>query len=126
VGAFPLLPFGILTRLSEGGKSIAHFTSYVRKTYGLGGEVDGRGDEADGIERVEDLRVIYAALVSKGVPNVDRLKKAEILHRSHGSFVDLEPVGIREGPKSLLDVRNAVVCILEALKVVSIYLYFIN
>ena len=98
----------------------------MRKTYGLGGDVDGRGDEADGKKRIEHLQAIYAALASKRVPNVDRLKKAEILHRVRGSFVDLEPVGFSAGPKSLLDVRNAVVCILEALKVVSISFYFVN
>jgi hypothetical protein len=98
----------------------------VRKTYGLGGGIDGEGGEADGKERVERLQKIYASLVSKDVPNVDRLKKAEILHRKYGSFVDLESVGISEGPKSLLDVRNAAVCVLEALKVVSISFYFIN
>jgi hypothetical protein len=103
-------------RLRDGGKSIEYFLSNVRKTY--------RYD--DGKERVEHLMAIYASLVSKGVPNVDRLKKAEIQHRVHGSYVDLEPRGIDEGPKSPLDVRNAVVCVLEALKVVSISFYVIN
>jgi hypothetical protein len=83
----------------------------VRKTYGL---------EADGIELVEHLREIYASLASKDVPNVDRLKKAKILHREHGTCVDLEPVGIYTGSQSPLDVRHAVVCVLEAFKVVLI------
>ncbi|KAF8346567.1 hypothetical protein F5887DRAFT_1281694 [Amanita rubescens] len=77
----------------------------------------GLQDKDDGKERVEHLMAIYASLVSKGVPNVDRLKKAEIQHDVHGSYIDLEPRGIDEGPKSPLDVRNAVVCVLEALKV---------
>ncbi|KAF8346502.1 hypothetical protein F5887DRAFT_1073184 [Amanita rubescens] len=94
--------------IRAGGKSIEYFVRHVRKAYGLEGEVDGK-------ERVEHLQAIYASLVSKGVPNVDQLKKAEILH--HGSYVDLGPVGISEGPKSPSDVRNAVVCVLEALKI---------
>jgi hypothetical protein len=57
---------------------------------------------------------------------VDRLKKAEIQHHVHGSYVDLEPRGNDAGPKSFLDVRNAVVCVLEALKVVSISFYVID
>ena len=102
--------------LSEGGKSIEYFLSHVRKTYGLRG-LYGLEDVSDGKERVEHLQAIYASLVSKGVPNVDRLKKSEILHDVRGSYVDLEPRGISEGPNSFFDVRNAVVCILEALKV---------
>ena len=88
----------------------------MRKTYGL--ESAYRLEyEVVGKERVEHLQAIYASLVSKGVPNVDRLRKAEILHDVRGSYVDLEPRGISEGPKSSFDIRNTVVCILEALKV---------
>ncbi|KAM6493367.1 hypothetical protein JOM56_011501 [Amanita muscaria] len=98
----------MLLHPQDGGKWIEYFLSNVRKTYGI---------EDDGKERVEHLMAIYASLVSKGVPNVDRLKRAKIQHDVHGSYVDLEPRGIDEGPKSPLDVRNAVVCVLEALKV---------
>lgn len=107
------------SRLSDGGKSIEYFRSHVRKTYGLENSDDGE-------ERVKHLKAIYASLISKGVPNVDRLKKAAIQHHVHGSYVDLEPRGIDVGPKSPLDVRNAIVCVLEALKVVSISFYVIN
>ena len=107
------------SRLSDGGKLIEYFSSHVRKTYGLANSDDGK-------ERVKHLKAIYASLISKGVPNVDRLKKAEIQHHVHGSYVDLEPRGIDAGPKSPLDVRNAVVCVLEALKVASISFYVIN
>ncbi|KAF8811439.1 hypothetical protein BYT27DRAFT_7134015 [Phlegmacium glaucopus] len=96
----------------DDGKLIEYFSSHVRKTYGLANSDDGK-------KRVKHLKAIYASLTSKGVPNVNRLKKAEIQHHVHGSYVDLEPRGIDEGPKSPLDVRNAVVCILEALKVVA-------
>ncbi|KAF8798414.1 hypothetical protein BYT27DRAFT_7151238 [Phlegmacium glaucopus] len=96
----------------DSGKLIEYFSSHVRKTYGLANSDDGK-------ERVKHLKAIYASLISKGVPNVDRLKKAEIQHYEHGSYVDLEPRGIDEVPKSPLDVRNAVVCVLEALKVVA-------
>ncbi|KIK09119.1 hypothetical protein K443DRAFT_808 [Laccaria amethystina LaAM-08-1] len=94
----------------DGGKSIEYFSSHLRKTYGLDNIDDGK-------ERVKHLKAIYALLTLKGVPNVDRLKKAEIQHHVHGSYVDLEPRGNDAGPKSFLDVRNAVVCVLEALKV---------
>ncbi|KAF8622323.1 hypothetical protein AX15_007111 [Amanita polypyramis BW_CC] len=65
-------------RLQDGGKSIESFSSNVCKMYGL-------WDKDDGKERVEHLMAIYAPLVSKGVPNVDRLKKAEIQHNIHRS-----------------------------------------
>ncbi|KAF8336080.1 hypothetical protein F5887DRAFT_1285507 [Amanita rubescens] len=94
----------------DGGKLIEYFSSHLRKTYGLANSDDGE-------ERVKHLKAIYASLISKDVPNVDRLKKADIQHRVHGSYVDLEPRGIDAGPQSPLDVRNAVVCVLEALKV---------
>jgi len=55
-----------------------------------------------------------ASLISKGVPNVDWLNKVEIQHHVHGTYVDLEPRGIDAGPKSPLDVRNAVVCVLSS------------
>ena len=85
--------------LRDGCKSVEYFSSNVRKTYGL-------EDKDDGKERVEHLMAIFASLVSKGVPTVDRLKKAEIQHDVHGSYVDLEPRGVDEGPKSPLDVQN--------------------
>ncbi|KAF8334373.1 hypothetical protein F5887DRAFT_1285964 [Amanita rubescens] len=100
----------------KGGKTIEYFLSHVRKTYGFAVRVEDR-DAVDRKERVKHLQAIYASLVSKGVPNVDRLRKAEIQHCMRGTYVDLEPVGISEEPKTFLDVRNAVVCILEALKV---------
>ena len=90
----------------------------MRKTYGLANSDDGE-------ERVKHLKAIYTSLISKGVPNVDRLKKVEIQHDIHGPYVDLEPRGIDAGPKSPLDVQNAVVCVLEALTVVSISSYVI-
>ena len=95
---------------------IEYFLSHVRKTYRIE-DAFGLEYKVDGKEPVEHLQAIYASLVSKGVPNVDRLKKAEILNDVRGSYVDLEPRGISEGPRSSFDVRNAVVCILEALKV---------
>ncbi|KAF8628177.1 hypothetical protein AX15_004058 [Amanita polypyramis BW_CC] len=76
-------------RLRDGGKSIEYFLSNVRKAYGL-------QDKDDGKECVEHLMAIYASLVSKGVPNVDRFKKAETQHDVHGSYIDLEPRGIDE------------------------------
>ena len=89
------------------------------KTYGLANRVDGP-------ERIIHLKAIYEKLASKGVPNVDRLMKAEIQHGVHGSYVDLEPKGFNEGPNTLWDVQHALVCVLEALKVVSISFCFIN
>jgi hypothetical protein len=46
-----------------------------------------------------NLQAIYASLLSKDVSNVDRLKKAKILHVAHTSI------------SSPCDVRNAVVCL---------------
>jgi len=75
-------------------------------------------DEIDGKERVKHLQTIYAALASKGVPNVDRLKRSEIWHNTRGSYADLEPIGKNRSPQSPKDIRIAVMCILETLKVV--------
>ena len=100
------------SKSSDGGKTLEFFTSFVRKTYGT---VEG---EVRGEERVEHLQAIYAALVSKRVPNVDRLKESKIRHSTCGSYVDLEPRGEDHSPESPTDVRIAVMCILETLKVV--------
>ena len=51
---------------------IEFFLSHVRKTYGIE-DAFGLEYKVDGKERVEHLQAIYASLVSKGVPNVDRL-----------------------------------------------------
>ena len=96
---------------SEGAKTLQFFTSFVRKTYGTEGTVRGE-------ERVKHLQAIYAALVSKRVPNVDRLRESKIRHPTRGSYIDLEPRGEDHSPESPTDVRNAVMCILETLKVV--------
>ncbi|KAK2464907.1 hypothetical protein APHAL10511_002983 [Amanita phalloides] len=96
-------------QIHAGGKLLKFFTSFVRKTYGI-------EDEVDGEERVKHLRAIYAALASKGVPNVDRLKDSKIRDYTRGSYVDLEPRGIDQSPESSTDIRNAVMCILQTLK----------
>ncbi|TFK70006.1 hypothetical protein BDN72DRAFT_896808 [Pluteus cervinus] len=96
----------------EGDKRIEFGRSYVHKVYGLGGH-----DEDHTKERITHLQAVYTFLALKHVPNVDRLRKAEILHPRRGSYVDLEPRGINPNSMSLLDVRNAVVCVLEALQV---------
>ncbi|TFK70253.1 hypothetical protein BDN72DRAFT_958969 [Pluteus cervinus] len=97
-------------QIRDGNKFIEFGLSQVRKTYGI-------EDEDAGKESVVHLQAVYSSLVSKGVPNIDRLEKAEIMHPKRGSYVDLEPIGLRTGPESPFDVRNAVVCVLEALKV---------
>ena len=107
------------SRSSAGGKLLKFFTSFVRKTYGI-------EDEVDGEERVKHLRAIYAALASKGVPNVDWLKDSKIQDYSRGSYADLEPRGKDQSPESPTDIRNAVMCILETLKVVLTCFYLVN
>ena len=52
------------------------------------------------------------------MPNVDHLTRSETSHPEYGCFVELEPRGINTGPTSASDVTNAVISILEALKVV--------
>src|SRR5277367_3033806 len=105
------------SRSSVGDKSIRFFPSFVRKTY--------YRSKIDGQERVKYLQMIYAALASKGVPNVDRLMHSEVCHNTRGSYVDLEPMCQDRGPQSPQDIRNAVMCILETLKVALTSLYLI-
>ena len=88
----------------------------MRKTYGI-------EDKVDGEERVKHLWAIYATLASKGVPNVDRLMDWDSIR---GSYADLEPRGKDQSPESPTDIRNAVMCILETLKVVLTSFYLVN
>jgi hypothetical protein len=47
----------------------------------------------EGVSASNIYKAICASLVSKGVANVDQLKKAVILYDEHGSYIDLEPSG---------------------------------
>jgi hypothetical protein len=70
---------------------------------------------AEDAPRVSFLKSIYGHLEAKGVPNVDHLIKFET--SPNGCFVELEPRGINTGPTCADDVTNAVISVLEALKV---------
>jgi hypothetical protein len=76
----------------------------IRKTY-----------RVEDLHRVSFLKSIYDHLEAKGVPNVDHLTKCETAPNS--CFVELEPRGINTGPTCADDVTNAVISVLEALKV---------
>jgi hypothetical protein len=69
----------------------------------------------DAVAHMSKLIKIYGLLKSKHVPNVDSLDRAE----THGDYphVQLSPVGYETLPKSGSEALNAVVCVLEALKV---------
>ena len=81
-------------------------SSTVRKTYpGESGHV-----------RVTHLKTIYELLVRKSVPNVDSLYSPELDDPSYG-IVYLQPRGLNAPPKSMQDVLDAIMCVLEALAV---------
>jgi len=65
----------------------------------------------DGIDRVRHLKDIYAILVSKDVPHIDRLMKAR--HTS----VMLTPRGIEKQPNDDKELLDATISVLETLKV---------
>ena len=82
-------------------------SSCVKKTY------LGAGRQS----RVLFLRSIYLLLVEKAVPNVDKLIQSYEDHMDHGSAVYVGPRGVNVFPTSAQEVREAVVCILQALVV---------
>jgi hypothetical protein len=69
----------------------------------------------DAVAHVSKLSEIYGLLKFKQVPNVDSLDQAEI--KGDHPYVQLSPVGYEALPKSGSEALNAVVCVLEALKV---------
>jgi hypothetical protein len=72
----------------------------------------------DAVDRVSKLIEIYDLLKAKQVPNVDTLNRAEtIVDTGFHPYVELSPVGYDVLPDSGSDALNAVVCVLEALKV---------
>ena len=93
-------------RGSGDGKQIEFFKEKIRKIYPAGDQL-----------KVSFLQTVYRKLQEKGVPNVDRLTRIELAHSEHGCFIELEPRGDARGPESADDVKNAVMCVLEALQV---------
>ena len=69
----------------------------------------------DAATHVSKLIEIYNLLKLKQVPNVDILYHAEI--REKCTYVLLSPVGRDVSPNSGSEAFNAVVCVLQALKV---------
>ncbi|KAF8324425.1 uncharacterized protein EI90DRAFT_3075323 [Cantharellus anzutake] len=88
------------------GKYIEFFKKKIRKFYRIEDEL-----------KISFLESIYDKLKAKGVPNVDTLTRIEMSHPEHGCFVELAPRGDPSGPESAEDVKNAVICVLEALQV---------
>ncbi|PFH46032.1 hypothetical protein AMATHDRAFT_8343 [Amanita thiersii Skay4041] len=89
----------------DSGQSITYHRNTVCKTY----------HREENYECFDDLTEIYQLLATKGVPNVDRLRMAN--ENAKEPYIELEPRGLDSGPQSVDDIKNAVKCILEALKV---------
>jgi hypothetical protein len=83
----------------------------------IGGIVRKHFRHDNAVERVLKLVDIYALLKSKCVPHVDTLQKFSIGTGSRFPYGHLSPVGIERFPESGAESFNAVVCVLEALKV---------
>jgi hypothetical protein len=101
IGLFVLLNFSN----REGGLVRLNIGAVVRKEF----------RHPDAVARVSKLIEIYKLLKFKQVPNVDTLEHAET--REHYPYVVLSPVGYDVPPSSGSEAFNAVVCVLEALKV---------
>ncbi|PVF98299.1 hypothetical protein CPB86DRAFT_733261 [Serendipita vermifera] len=91
------------------------FERHVPSLIYLWYSIPQQGWHTDAVERVSKLVEIYDLLKSKDVPNVDKLKSSDIEH-DH-PHVYLSPVGIDTLPNSGSEAFCAVVCVLEALKV---------
>ncbi|KAF8572904.1 hypothetical protein K439DRAFT_1643341 [Ramaria rubella] len=74
---------------------------------------------SDADARIKHLDAIYASLQEWGVPNTDRIIYAK------GEAVYLAPRGILVPPKTQVDLRECVICILDAL-VVSVVNWFLS
>ena len=65
----------------------------------------------DATQRISNLIKIYNLLKDKGVPNVDTLRSSE------GNRIFLSPEGLDVWPSSGSEAFNAMLCVLNALKV---------
>ncbi|KAF8330307.1 uncharacterized protein EI90DRAFT_3154937 [Cantharellus anzutake] len=90
----------------ENGKCVEFFRDKIRKTYPTEDKL-----------KISFLEFIYGKLKEKHVPNVDTLTNFGMSHPEYGCFVELAPRGYYHGPESAEDVKNAVICLLEALQV---------
>jgi hypothetical protein len=80
-------------------------------------EVEKKFTPGDRVARVEHLRVIYHLLKEKRVPNVDELQRYYSNSSVRGSVVYLRPKGMDDSPRREQEVKEALICILEALVV---------
>jgi len=71
----------------------------------------------DTADCVSKLVNIYALLKLKEVPNVDTLERSNTKTEGRSPRVYLSPVGLNRVPQSGPEVFDAIVCVLEALKV---------
>jgi len=69
------------------------------------------------ISRIRHLRNIYDLLGRKKSPNVDNLLIAHDDHPELGSVAFFQPRGINKSPSSAIEVRQAILCVLDALVV---------
>jgi hypothetical protein len=81
----------------------------------IGAVVKKEFKHPDAVARVSKLIDIYKLLKLKQVPNVDALDHAETA--AEHPYVLLSPVGCDASPNSGSEAFNAVVCVLQALKV---------
>ena len=68
------------------------------------------------------IRSIYAILQQKNVPNIDQLVVAYVDDHRHGSAVYLQPKGVELRPQFAIEVKEAGICILQALVVCPVIL----
>ena len=69
------------------------------------------------MEHIKHLRDIYWLLEDKNVLNIDDLMQYYVNNHVHGSVVYLQPKGINIFLHQGQEVLEAVVCVLQALKV---------
>jgi hypothetical protein len=91
----------------ENNTSIIIGVSNIRKRY----------TGSDRVSRVRHLQNIYCLLAEKNTCLVDKLILAYEDHSLYGSVVWLGPRGINKSPSSAMEVRQAILCVLNALDV---------
>jgi hypothetical protein len=79
----------------------------------IGAVVMKEFEHPDGVARVLNLVKIYQLLKEKRVPNVDALHE----YSTEPPYVMVTPVAMDQTPQSGFEAFNAVVCVLQALKV---------
>lgn len=102
---------------NRANKLVTLNTEYVQKVY-----KDTEFYGFSGAAHVENLRSVYRLLEKKKVPNTDRLVQFNLVPKP---FVRLQPVGNSQAPQNEKELIEAIICILEAVKV-SLPLLFVS